>query len=227
MLVILHNVTYVPKYRYHCNIYSKRFNVLCNSMCIAYIDNIMMVSSGQINETFKLLFFFNVSQQSNTCATKYNPSQLFCFCCTNRISNSVWLIYRNRKVSFHLYRCNDTNWLPLQRNSPVTLQWTRVVMKWLPSHIVPILARCKLTPYNEMTPINPVLQYTQSLMIKPYTVETLYSTIYHSKYFIELSFDKSSQYVVLWTHKRHSIPRPFGRAMECLLWVLQQKLTVL
>ena len=59
------------------------------------------------------------------------------------------------------------------------------------------------------------------------TVETLYSTIYHSKYFIELNFDKSSQYVVLWTHKRHSIPRPFGRAMECLLWVLQQKLTVL
>ena len=29
------------------------------------------------------------------------------------------------------------------------------------------------------------------------TVETLYSTIYHSKYFIELNFDKSSQYVVL------------------------------
>ena len=59
------------------------------------------------------------------------------------------------------------------------------------------------------------------------TVETLYSTIYYSKYSIELNFDKSSQYVVLWTHKRHSIPRPFGRAMECLLWVLQQKLTVL
>ena len=88
------------------------------------------------------------------------------------LSNSEWLIYRNRKVSFHLYRCNDTNWLPLQRNSPVTLQWTRVIMKWLPSHIVPILARCKLTPYNEMTPINPVLQHTQSLLIKPYTLLT-------------------------------------------------------
>ena len=59
------------------------------------------------------------------------------------------------------------------------------------------------------------------------TVETLYSTIYYSKYFIELNFDKSTQYVALWTHKRHPIPRPFGRAMECLLWVLQQKLTVL
>ena len=59
------------------------------------------------------------------------------------------------------------------------------------------------------------------------TVETLYSTIYYSKYFIELNFDKSAQYVALWTHKRHPIPRPFGRAMECLLWVLQQKLTVL
>ena len=59
------------------------------------------------------------------------------------------------------------------------------------------------------------------------TVETLYNTIYYSKYFIELNFDKSTQYVALWTHKRHPIPRPFGRAMECLLWVLQQKLTVL
>ena len=59
------------------------------------------------------------------------------------------------------------------------------------------------------------------------TVETLYSTIYNSKYFIELNFDKSTQYVNLWTHKRHPIPRPFGRAMECLLWVFQQKLTVL
>ena len=59
------------------------------------------------------------------------------------------------------------------------------------------------------------------------TVETLYSTIYYSKYFIELNLDKSTQYVALWTHKRHSIPRPFGRAMECLLWVFQQKLTVL
>ena len=65
------------------------------------------------------------------------------------------------------------------------------------------------------------------LKCKFYTVETLYSTIYYSKYFIELNFDKSTQYVALWTHKRHPIPRPFGQAMECLLWVLQQKLTVL
>ena len=59
------------------------------------------------------------------------------------------------------------------------------------------------------------------------TVETLYSTIYYSKYFIELNFNKLTQYVALWTHKRHPIPRPFGRAMECLLWVLEQKLIVL
>ena len=65
------------------------------------------------------------------------------------------------------------------------------------------------------------------LQISFITVETLYSTIYYSKYFIELNFDKSTQYVALWTHKRHPIPRPFGRAMECLLWVFQQKLTVL
>ena len=29
------------------------------------------------------------------------------------------------------------------------------------------------------------------------TVETLYSTIYYSKYVIELNFDKSTQYVAL------------------------------
>ena len=67
-------------------------------------------------------------------------------------------------------------------------------------------------------------RYTFIIII---TVETLYSTIYYSKYFIELNFDKSTQYVALWTHKRHPIPRPFGRAMECLLWVLEQKLIVL
>ena len=59
------------------------------------------------------------------------------------------------------------------------------------------------------------------------TWENHYSKIYCSKYFIELNFDKSTQYVALWTHKRHPIPRPFGRAMECLLWVLEQKLIVL
>ena len=72
-----------------------------------------------------------------------------------------------------------------------------------------------------------VLHCLYSVGNKITTVETLYSTIYYSKYFIELNFEKSTQYVALWTHKRHPIPRPFGRAMECLLWVLQQKLTVL
>ena len=49
--------------------------------------------------------------------------------------------------------------------------------------------------------------YTYRSINQP-TVETLYSTIYYSKYFIELNFDKSTQYVALWTHKRHPIPRP-------------------
>ena len=66
-----------------------------------------------------------------------------------------------------------------------------------------------------------------ALSLIVHTVETLYSTIYHSKYFIELNIDKFTQYVALWTHKRHPIPRPFERAMERLLWVLQQKLIVL
>ena len=72
-----------------------------------------------------------------------------------------------------------------------------------------------------------ILSFQVKRILMPSTVETLYSTIYYSKYFIELNFDKSTQYVALWTHKRHPIPRPFGRAMECLLWVLQHELTVL
>ena len=32
---------------------------------------------------------------------------------------------------------------------------------------------------------------------KAITVETLYSTIYYSKYFMELNFDKSTHYVAL------------------------------
>ena len=39
-----------------------------------------------------------------------------------------------------------------------------------------------------------------------HTVETLYSTIYYSKYFIELNIAKSTKYGALWTHKRHSTP---------------------
>ena len=48
-----------------------------------------------------------------------------------------------------------------------------------------------------------------------HTVETLYITIYYSKYFIKLNIDKSTQYdyVALWTHKR-----PFGRALLGELW---------
>ena len=41
------------------------------------------------------------------------------------------------------------------------------------------------------------------------TVETLYSTIYYSKSFIELNIDKSTQYVALWTHKRQPHTSPF------------------
>ena len=67
---------------------------------------------------------------------------------------------------------NDRNWLPLQSNPPVTLQWTRVIIKWLPSHIVTILVRCQLASYNEMTHIDPMLQYAQSLLTKPYTLLT-------------------------------------------------------
>ena len=95
--------------------------------------------------------------------------------------------------------------------------------------------KIKISSYRKKYAFKNVVCETLAIIYRPQwgkadcstTVENLYNTIYYSKYFIELNFDKSTQYVALWTHKRHPIPRLFGRAMECLLWVLQQKLTVL
>ena len=45
--------------------------------------------------------------------------------------------------------------------------------------------------------VKPGKLITVAYFTKEGTVETLYSTIYNSKYFIELNFDKSTQYVAL------------------------------
>ena len=47
-------------------------------------------------------------------------------------------------------------------------------------------------PHTDMIWVVEILPHVRQL-----TVETLYSTIYYSKYFIELNFDKSTQYVAL------------------------------
>ena len=116
-----------------------------------------------------------------------------------------------------LCRCNDTNWLPLQSNSPVTLQWIRVMIKWLPSHIVTILVRCKLTPYNEMTPIDPVLQYAQSLLTKAYTLLTAGEVWLLLWTQIEIFHDD----VIKWKH----FPRywPFVRGIHRSRWLPHTK----
>ena len=46
-----------------------------------------------------------------------------------------------------------------------------------------------------------------------YTVEPLYNTIYYARYHIQRDIDKCTVLLRLCTHKRHSIPRPYGRAM--------------
>ena len=48
---------------------------------------------------------------------------------------------------------------------------------------------------------NDLYRYRNTGLCYRDTVETLYSTIYYSKYFIELNVDKSTEYVALWTHK--------------------------
>ena len=51
------------------------------------------------------------------------------------------------------------------------------------------------------------------------TEEPLYNTIYYARYHIQHAIDKCTVLLRLCTKKRHSIPRPYVRAMECLLWV--------
>ena len=56
---------------------------------------------------------------------------------------------------------------------------------------------------NENLPWNEISWLNHCHVID--TVETLYSTIYYSKYFIELNFDKSTQYVALWTRASYGV----------------------
>ena len=67
------------------------------------------------------------------------------------------------------------------------------------------------------------------------TVETLYSTIYYSKYFIELNNDKSTQYVALWTHTLRasygvsfmSTSTEIDRVIKGFYCMLDPKMTIL
>ena len=97
-------------------------------------------------------------------------------------------------------------------NSPVTEgQWRGVLMFSLPeSTLEETITR--LVIWDAKLSIMTSLYWPRKPKIVPnlmrmvcftYTVETLYSKIYYSKYFIELHIGKSTQYVALWTHKRH------------------------
>ena len=139
--------------------------------------------------------------------------------CVTDLGNMILALLMIQNSSMCTNYGSALRWMPDDRTNikPILLQvmaWCRQATNHYLSSWWPIF----MAPYGITRP-----QWAKAST----TVETLYSTICYSKYFIELNFDKSTQYVVLWTHKRHPIPRPFGRAMECLLWVLQQKLTVL
>ena len=74
-----------------------------------------------------------------------------------------------------------------------------------------LLKISKITQHNEFQSVlsNYLETYSQNHLYSIanhwtagwYTMETLYSTIYYSKYFIELNIDKCTQCVALWTHK--------------------------
>ena len=48
-----------------------------------------------------------------------------------------------------------------------------------------------------------------------------------SRYYLRHSDYRSRTSIKLRTHNRHTIPRPHGRAMRCLLWAFWRKLTAL
>ena len=132
------------------------------------------------------------------------------------------LPHRQKTVQLPWDRHEVHQYHQIHCSSPGQTPFRKVLKRWYIPFALQLWYHIRA---NECMPSN--WRHLARRFLHANTVETLYSTIYYSKYFIELNFDKSTQYVAFWTHKRHPIPRPFGRAMECLLWVLQQKLTVL
>ena len=66
-----------------------------------------------------------------------------------------------------------------------------------------------------------------SVYVHRNTVEPLYNTVHYRRYEVYYNIDRCRIWIRLWTHKRHPIPRPYGRAMGCLLWVFWWKTIVL
>ena len=56
------------------------------------------------------------------------------------------------------------------------------------------------------------------------TIKPLSNTVYHTA-IMHMTWNKTS--VELWTHEIHTIPRPCGWNMECILWVFWRKMLML
>ena len=59
------------------------------------------------------------------------------------------------------------------------------------------------------------------------TVECCYNVIQYCKILHNNYRNWGRISIRCWIHKRHSIPRPIGQAMGCLLWMFVRKLTTL
>ena len=70
-------------------------------------------------------------------------------------------------------------------------------------------------------------QHSENLVIQLGAVITRSNITNIKRYFKKHFSDWGITYIRTWTHKRHLISRPKGRAMECLLWRFSRKLTAL
>ena len=60
-----------------------------------------------------------------------------------------------------------------------------------------------------------------------YTIQTPHNMVYFTMIFHTIYNEKCRIQIRPWTHKKHCLPRPHRRAMECHLWLFWRKLTML
>ena len=158
----------------------------------------------------------------------------FAYCTSKRMPNMIFLGHGSWTINHETPRAQFIFVLWLFSTLKVALKWVVVAKSNIHLRLNPTVKYSETKGKNKHYSLSPTPQppsmtlsgtrfwYSETGI----TVETLYSTIYYSKYFIELNIDKSTQYVTLWTHKRHPIPRHSTRVDPTDFAICYTELTI-
>ena len=144
-------------------------------------------------------------------------TQLLSYQYQRSICNTHILILHNRK------RYNVTRYLnhwPLRYlvvNIPECICW-ETYLAISPTEMISRRVHWQNKPSSE-TKMSPFLMYIQS--------STVLTRSNIARYYINNYRNWGRISIRRWIYKRHTIPRPNGRAMGCLLWIFVEKLTAL